>query len=105
MTPSFTDSSGKERTLPIAAKDLIVHDNAIGIDRQILAGQAVPGDLLEEYEAAIGGSDSEAATGGKPVGKLNLEELKAYAEEHEIELGDATTKAEIVAVIKAHEAE
>lgn len=39
-----------------------------------------------------------------PLDKMTVEELKAYAAEKNIDLGDATKKAEIKAVIKAAEA-
>lgn len=38
----------------------------------------------------------------KPIDKMKLDELKAHAEEHQIDLGEASKKEEILAVIKAH---
>lgn len=45
------------------------------------------------------------AQGEKPLDKMKVDELKAYAEAKGIELNDANTKAEILAVIKAAEAD
>jgi hypothetical protein len=42
--------------LPIAKEDMIVHDDALNIDRKIIAGQPVPPDLLEAYEQHTGTS-------------------------------------------------
>jgi hypothetical protein len=36
----------------IATKTVVVRDEAMQVDRQVIAGQAVPFDLLEAYEAA-----------------------------------------------------
>lgn len=47
----------------------------------------------------------DAAQGEKPLDKMKVDELKAYAEEKGIELKDANTKAEILEVIKAAEAD
>lgn len=41
----------------------------------------------------------------KPIDEMTIEELKAYAAEHSIDLGDATLKADILAAIKAAEQE
>lgn len=38
----------------------------------------------------------------KPVDKMKIDELKAHAEKLEIDLGDATKKDDILAVIQAH---
>lgn len=40
-------------------------------------------------------------SGEKPVERMNVEQLKAYAAEHDIALGDATKKAEILAAVVA----
>lgn len=46
----------------------------------------------------------EADAVEKPVSKMNLDELKAYAAEHNIDLGDAEKKADILKVIQEAEA-
>jgi len=40
----------------------------------------------------------------KPLDKMKVDELKEYAKAHEIELGEAKTKPEILEAIKAAEA-
>lgn len=44
----------------IATESLIVHDDALNIDRQLIAGQPVPPDLIDAYRATVG--DTQAAT-------------------------------------------
>lgn len=39
----------------------------------------------------------------KPINKMTVEELKAYAAENNIDLGEAKTKAEIIAVIEGQQ--
>ena len=41
----------------IATHDVIVHDENLGIDRKVFAGQPVPPDLVEAYEKAGGGTE------------------------------------------------
>jgi len=43
----------------------------------------------------------EPDTGPKPLEKQTAAELKAYAAEHDIDLGDATKKADVLAAIQA----
>ena len=38
----------------IATKDVVVHDDAIGIDRKLFAGQPVPPNLVDTYQKATG---------------------------------------------------
>lgn len=44
----------------VASKNLIVHDDKLNIDRQIIAGQEVPSDLLDAYQAATGENVDDA---------------------------------------------
>jgi len=37
----------------IATKTVVVRDEAMQVDRQVIADQVVPSDLLEAYKAAI----------------------------------------------------
>ncbi len=46
----------------------------------------------------------EKATTPKPLEKRNVGELKEYAAEHDVDLGEATKKADILAAIKAAQA-
>jgi hypothetical protein len=38
----------------IAREDLVVHDDNLGIDRKLFAGQEVPPDLVDAYAKATG---------------------------------------------------
>lgn len=65
--------------------------------------QAANGTIvrLSEEEAARLGRGYSAVTGD--LSKLKVAELKAYAEKHNIDLGDVTKKDEILAVIAESE--
>lgn len=48
---------------PVIAKEsVVVHDDLLGIDRHVFAGQPVPADLVGAYNAQTVGDDA-AATG------------------------------------------
>lgn len=42
----------------------------------------------------------EGEADAKPIDKMNVDELKAYAAEHNIALGEATKKADILKIIQ-----
>lgn len=42
----------------------------------------------------------EGGADAKPLDKMNLDELKAYAAEHTIDLGEAAKKADILKIIQ-----
>lgn len=67
------------------------------VDADTLAQLVAKGDLVA-YEAP---EVLEAEVGEVPLEKLKVEELKAFAAENEIDLGQAAKKAEILAVITA----
>ncbi len=46
----------------------------------------------------------ESEVGAEPLDKMKVDELKAYAAEHNIDLGDDTNKAEILKTIQKAEA-
>lgn len=50
---------------------------------------------------AAPGKVAPKSEGEKPVDKMTVAELKAHAEKHEIELGEASVKADILAAVKA----
>lgn len=62
------------------------------------AGAHVPADEYDE----LAGKKAEPVEAPKSLSKMNLEELKAVVAEEGVDIGDATTKAEIVDAIKAH---
>lgn len=69
----------------IATENTLVHDPNMGIDRQIIAGQAVPPDLLDAYRVKVGdaaaaqapGEDARSDTGD--LDGLSVEELERRA--------------------------
>lgn len=51
-------------------------------------------------DAPVAKAPAETETAAKPLSKMTVAELQAYAKENSIDLGEAKTKAEIVAVIE-----
>lgn len=69
------------------------------VDGQPMTGrQKTKEDALAR--AGIKG-EADAGTGEAPLSKLKVAELKAYATENSIDLGDASKKDDILAVIEA----
>jgi hypothetical protein len=107
MASSYTDAQGNTRTLPVATRDVIVHDDALDIDRQLLAGQPVPPELIDAYQAKVGDTGSRAEAGRDDTAAVDEEltgdDLANRAAELKIkgrssmtadELRDAVAKAE-----------
>lgn len=93
----------------IAAKTITVHDDAIGIDRRLIAGQPVPRDLVNAYNAAIGGDDE---AGDSPAGKYadwKRPALEAEVDERELDItgtganGNVLVK-DLIAALEANDA-
>lgn len=63
---------------------------------------AYDGTWAAEGWKVVSSEQWEPEVAEKPVEKMKVDELKAYAEEHQIDLGEATSKADILAVIVAH---
>lgn len=74
-------------------------------DPNMLAYFRRHGYKVEDGGAKASKKDAPSATHpeGEPSEKWKLDELKAYAAANEIDLGDASTKADIFAAITAHE--
>jgi len=53
----------------------------------------------------VGSEPAKTGDEGSGLGDMTIAKLKAYAEEKNIDLGDATKKADIVAAIEAAESE
>jgi len=60
-------------------------------------------ELPAEYGVTVDGAAPAVADAEKPLEKRTVPELKAYAAEHEIDLGAATKKPDILAAIVAAE--
>ncbi|MFD9445506.1 hypothetical protein ACFWBR_42325 [Streptomyces sp. NPDC060006] len=85
-----------------------------GPDRTVQAGQTAEFEEAEAEALVAGGygiyegdtrpkPETAAEPKDKPLDKRSVDELKAYAAEHEIDLGTATKKADILAAIAAAE--
>lgn len=61
-------------------------------------------EAVEQKVAAAAAAAGGDAGKPKPLERMNKEELKAYAAGHGFNLGDAETKAEIIAAIQAIQA-
>lgn len=58
------------------------------------------------YQVGDAGTpDDDSDDGVTSLNKMRIDELKAYADERSIDLGDATKKADILAVINAAESD
>ena len=54
---------------------------------------------LQDMGYAVDG-EAETNDEAEPISKMTVEELKAYADEHGIDLGEATKKKDILATIQ-----
>ncbi|MFJ9885938.1 hypothetical protein ACIQRW_08755 [Streptomyces sp. NPDC091287] len=85
----------------------IIDMSAAEARRRIAAGDCKPvtGQAAEPPRRTAGPTEQEPVTGGQgdevPVEKMTVEQLKAYAAEQDIDLGDATKKDDIRAVVLA----
>jgi hypothetical protein len=97
----------RQRASVVATRDVIVHDDALDIDRQLLAGQPVPPELIDAYQAKVGDTGSRAEAGRDDTAAVDEEltgdDLANRAAELKIkgrssmtadELRDAVAKAE-----------
>jgi uncharacterized small protein (DUF1192 family) len=88
----------------IATEDLVVHDEVLGIDRKIVAGQPVPPDLIEPYRKAGG-----EASNDENYSDLTVDELQARADQLGVEV-DGTgadgkvLKKDLVAALEKRDA-
>lgn len=92
----------------IAAKTLVVHDEAIGIDRQLIAGQPVPPDLVDAYHAEIGEAAEDSAQ-GPGYDAESVEDLQAEADRRELSVEGTGSngnvlKKDLVAALQADDA-
>lgn len=85
---------------------LVVATDSEGRHRYLYRDADVPADIPADEvkrlanEGFIGKLDDGEV---KPRDKWKLEELKAYADQHSIDLGDATLKTDVLAAIEAAE--
>lgn len=71
-----------------------------GKGRQVTVPDAVADSYVSQGWVAAG-SPAPAEQESVDISTMKVDELKAYAEEHGIDLGDAKKKADIVSVIEA----
>lgn len=66
-------------------------------------GYLVPDAVLEAFHAALGGEEIDLGDDAPatPTSDWKNAEIKSWAETHGIDLGDATTKADMLAAIAA----
>lgn len=74
--------------------------------KRIEAGHATAVDqpktsLRERFLGRSGKTGPDTEPDAKPLDKLTVEQLKAYADEHDISLPEAGKKADLVAAIEA----
>jgi hypothetical protein len=95
---------------PIASEDKIVHDDNIGIDRVVRAGDVIPPDLIRSYAVApswsktTSGPEQAAGDDGDTdddLNKLKRPELNELAAELGLDPGDYSTKPAVIEAIEA----
>lgn len=91
-------------------RQVTLHTLYAGPERSVAAGQSAEFADEEAARLVAGGfgvyADAPRRTepadaGDKPVEKMNVAQLQAYAAEHGIGLGEAKSKAEILAAVVA----
>jgi hypothetical protein len=87
----------------IATEDAIVHDDVLGIDRKVFAGQPVPPDLVEAYQGG-----ARAGDGSDPVDydAESVEELEKRVADRKLEVKGTgkdgnVVKADLVKALQA----
>ena len=83
----------------IATETLIVHDDALGIDRQLLAGQPVPLDLIEPYRNAVGdeqASKTPADDAADEITSKSVEDLQKLADERGVSVQGTGANGNVV---------
>jgi hypothetical protein len=92
----------------IATETVVVHDENLGIDRRVIAGQPVPPDLVAAYQAKTGGAATSQPgdpSAGADTGEvLTGDALKARAAELDIDGRSQMTADELRAAIAEAEA-
>lgn len=93
----------------IAKQDIIVHDEAMGIDRRLFAGQEVPPDLVKAYKTGVGESTDEP---GPETGyeDQSVDELEVEADRRDLKVEGTgkdgnVLKADLVAALEADDKE
>lgn len=96
LVDAYRDAVGEDREEPqpeapvndgqiVATEDIVVHDDNLGIDRKLVAGQPVPPDLADAYRAKVGDEQAETTpgedTGGSPDPDPITEDYGSYSPE------------------------
>lgn len=63
-------------------------------------GYLVPESVARAYEKALGAPDADPEVEKTPDESWKNDEIKTWAEEHDVDLGDATKKADMLAAIR-----
>jgi hypothetical protein len=109
-------------TQVIATESTIVHDPLLDIDRQLIAGQPVPPDLVDAYRAKVGPQTADQDPGqaardeltgssdntGDRYDDLKVDELQARADDLGLEVTGTGTngkvvRADLIAALRAND--
>jgi hypothetical protein len=95
---------------PDTAKALLAAAEAVGAEawavRTTTGGYYVPVSVAQRYEQSLSAPVEEEAEGPSvPDESWKVADLKAYAQDNQVDLGDATKKADILAVIRSADKE
>lgn len=86
-------------------KEFTGRPDSEALPRTIAVGETITGDLakvaVREGWAEAGGRSPSGQDDGKPaLAAMTLAQLKAFAQEHKIDLGGASKKAAVLAAIE-----
>lgn len=94
------------------AKTLLGLAESLGVEawevRATIGGYYVPEKVARKYEETLvaqKAAPKEDAEGPSPDESWKNADIKEWAEAHEVDLGDATKKADMLAAIQAHKEE
>jgi hypothetical protein len=85
---------------------LVVAKDVVGADVYLYGGSQVPGNVSESEVARLleGGFIAESEAEGDPSESWTVKQLKAHAVAADIDLGGASSKADILAALAAAKA-
>ena len=93
------------------ARALLAAAEAVGepahVVRSTIGGYIAPVKVVKKYEDGLGAKKEEPVADEEnsedvPSDSWKVADIKAWAESHEVDLGDATKKADLLAAIQAH---
>jgi hypothetical protein len=95
----FTTYAGTDGTTATPGETVALEDERAG--SLVDSGYAEYADEPARPMRRMPKSDAPETSARKPIDRMNVAELRAYAAEHDIDLGGATVKRDILAAVEA----